>query len=79
MASERKMLILAVYVDDIILAGKSEKRIADFKRELSEQFQVKDMGKLMYFLGVKVTKFGWSTNDVLQKFGMELLKLSIFQ
>ena len=46
------LLILAVYVDDIILAGKCPQRIAQVKADLGEHFRVQDMGKLNYFMGV---------------------------
>ena len=45
--------IIAVYVDDIIIAGKTE-RIAEIKAALADRFDVKDMGELHYFLGVKI-------------------------
>ena len=44
--------ILAVYVDDILLAGKSEQKIAQLKSDLGRRYQLKDTGKLNYFLGV---------------------------
>ena len=44
----------AVYVDDIILASKSLRRIQEFIKSISEIFHIKDMGKLHYFLGVKI-------------------------
>jgi len=43
------LMILAVYVDDILLAGKSQQSIAQNKTDLGEHFQVKDMGELYYF------------------------------
>ena len=54
MSSEGEMFLIAVYVDDILLAGKSDKRMAKVKQALSQQFQVKDMGELHYFLGVSI-------------------------
>ena len=44
------LLILVVYVDDIVLAEKSQKAIAKVKANLGECFQVKDMGELIIFL-----------------------------
>ena len=49
-----EMFVIAVYVDDIILAGKSEKEIQEVKNLISEKFDAVDMGPLHYFLGVKV-------------------------
>ena len=48
------LFILAVYVDDILLAGRSQRKIAQVKATLGKLFQVKDMGELHYFLGVSV-------------------------
>ena len=83
-ASEGEAFIIGVYVDDIILAGKSEKKMADIKEALSDKFEMKDLGELHYFLGVKVIqdhKKGtiWIgqpvyTENILQKFGMENAK-----
>ena len=69
---------LGVY---IIPVGKSEKKMADIKEALSDEFEMKDLGELHYFLSVKVIqddKKGtiWIgqpvyTENILQKFGME--------
>ena len=83
-ASEGELFIIGVYVDDIMLAGKSDRRLVEVKKALSKQFKLKDMGELYYFLGMKIIqnhKSGevWNgqpayTNSVLQKFGMENAK-----
>ena len=77
---EGEPFIIAVYVDDILLAGKTDQKIKEVKSALSSQFNVKDMGKLEYFLGVNVVQdlpngkvwLGQSsyTKSVLQQFGM---------
>ena len=46
--------MIAVYVDDILLAGKSQQKIDEIKVALGRRFQLKDMGELHYFLGVGV-------------------------
>ena len=48
------MFLIAIYVDDILFAVKSMKRINTIKQALSQKFLVKHMGELNYFLGVKV-------------------------
>ena len=55
-ASEGEMFFIAVYVDDIILAGKSDKKIKAVKEMLASRFEVKDMGLLHYFVGVKIVQ-----------------------
>ena len=53
-ASEGEMFMIAVHVDDLVLAAKSDKRIGDVKKALGDKFEVKDMGELHHFLGTKV-------------------------
>ena len=48
-----EMFFIGVYVDDIILAGKGDKRM---KAALAKKLDIKDMGKLHYFLGMKVVQ-----------------------
>jgi len=52
--TEGETVIIAVYVDDIILAAGSEQRMIEVKKAIADHFQVKDMGELQYFLGVTV-------------------------
>ena len=78
--SEGEMFIIAVYVDDIILGGRSESKMEEVKKELSQQFKMKDLGPLHHFLGVTVTQDQgtgqvWMgqptyTEQLLHKFGM---------
>ena len=51
--SLEEMFILAVYVDDIVLAGKTDERIEEVKNILAKRFRVKDIGEL---LGVTVAQ-----------------------
>ena len=78
--SEGEMFIVAVYVDDIILGGKSESKLMEVKKELSKTFEMKDLGPLHHFLGVKIIQDSitgtiWIgqqsyTEKILQRFGM---------
>lgn len=53
-----------MYVDDIILAGKTEKKLAKVKTKLSRKFDINNLGELIqkYFFGIKIeqreTTFG---------------------
>ena len=51
---EGEMFFMAVNVDDILLAGKGNKRIEERKKILGKHFKMKDMGELLYFLVLKV-------------------------
>lgn len=46
-------LILAPYVDDLILAGVEE-LIVECKLDMPKEFEVKDIGLIHYFLGLEV-------------------------
>ena len=41
-------------MDDMILAGKNEAKLKSVKDELSSKFDIKDLGKLSYFLGMSI-------------------------
>jgi hypothetical protein len=45
---------LLVYVDDIVLAGNDVKAISDFTQLLNQQFKLKDLGDLKFFLGLEI-------------------------
>ena len=49
------MFYLLVYVDDIILTGDDAGAVEKFIHILSQQFSLKDLGSLSYFLRVEVT------------------------
>ena len=47
------IVILLLYVDDLFLTGDKE-LIAECKRELSTEFEMKYLGALHFFLGLEV-------------------------
>ncbi|GKD72673.1 retrovirus-related pol polyprotein from transposon TNT 1-94 [Tanacetum coccineum] len=49
------LLYLLVYVDDIILTRNHEPTVASFINRLKTEFAIKDLGKLIYFLGLEVS------------------------
>ena len=50
---EDEPLILVLYVDDLFLT-KNEKLIAWCKKKFAFEFEMKDLGLMHYFLGLKV-------------------------
>ncbi|RVW23313.1 Retrovirus-related Pol polyprotein from transposon RE1 [Vitis vinifera] len=63
-----KLAILIVYVDDIILSGNDMGELQNLKKYLSEEFEVKDLGNLKYFLGMEVAR---SRKGIVKKLGIE--------
>ena len=47
---------IGVYVDDIIIAAKLDHQIQQVKDSLSQQFELKDLGQLKYFLGMSISR-----------------------
>jgi len=54
--SGRRIALLAVYVDDIIITGDDEVEIKRMTENLSKECEVKDLGQLKYFLGIEVAR-----------------------
>ena len=76
-----KICILALYVDDTVIATNCKRMLADIKGKLCGQFHMEDLGEVKYILGMMVKRdreAGTLTIDqrcylegVLQRFGME--------
>jgi len=68
------LVFVAVYVDDIILTGTDVEEITSLKSYLHNEFKIKDLGRLQYFLGLEIL---YQDSGVLisqRKFTMDLLK-----
>ncbi|KAL8089889.1 hypothetical protein AgCh_039374 [Apium graveolens] len=49
-----KFLIIGVYVDDLLITGSTVKNIQKFKEQMLLDFDMSDLGKLSYYLGIEV-------------------------
>ena len=49
-------MFIKICIDNIILAARNEKQLEQVKEKLSKQFDIKDLGELKYFLGMKVER-----------------------
>ena len=80
-SSREELAYLGVYVDDIIVATRTDKRLAQVKKDLASQFDIKDLGKLHHFHGMKIVQDEASGSiwigqpayieALLKRFGME--------
>src|SRR3954467_1534097 len=67
------IVILAVYVDDIILTGSDDQGILDAQGFLQSHFVCRDMGRPRYFLGIE---FGYRSHEISlsqRKYVLDLL------
>ena len=75
---DNETLILILYVDDLIIAGRNINSINSLKRDLAKEFEMTDCGELNYFLGIKIEHLNGtislsqetSIDKVLNSFGM---------
>ncbi|CAB4044111.1 Hypothetical predicted protein [Paramuricea clavata] len=62
------IFIVVIHVDNIILAGKTNEKIAKLKESIAERFQVAGMGELKYILGLQVRdSIGWNCGLLYSK------------
>ncbi|XP_070029778.1 uncharacterized protein [Nicotiana sylvestris] len=67
-------VFVAVHVDDIILTGTNLEKITELNAFLHNQFRIKNLGKLHYFLGLEMLYKGDGVMICQRKFTMDLLK-----
>ena len=51
-----KVVILVVYVDNIVVTRDDDGAISKLESFLRIEFEIKDLGSLKYFLGIKVAR-----------------------
>lgn len=77
-----QLLWVLLYVDDVIVIGKSREEVDKFKRSISQKLDMKDLGFLSSFLGISFTREpsgAWLSqahyvDEILERFGMEKCK-----
>ncbi|KAE8724764.1 NAD(P)-linked oxidoreductase superfamily protein [Hibiscus syriacus] len=76
MRKGKKIVVLLIYVDDLLITGNDSCLINDLKSLLIKKFKMKDLGELKYFLGFKVmrSKEGILINQ--RKYALELIEES---
>ena len=68
-----KKTILIVYVDDIILTGDDIEEMGRLKKVLATEFEVKDLGKMRYFLRMEVARSKKGISVSQWKYTLDLL------
>ncbi|MCO5549306.1 hypothetical protein L7F22_002774 [Adiantum nelumboides] len=80
-AKDGSWLLLILYVDDMLIAGKHLEKISALKSKMAKSFDMKDMGEASHILGMRIqrdrsTKLIWLSqteyiDKVLQRFNMD--------
>lgn len=74
----KRILIVSLYAHDLLFTGNNSDMFSEFKKSMKAEFDMTDLGKTTYFLGVEVVQsedgifIGQSkyAKEVLHKFGM---------
>ncbi|KAK2985412.1 hypothetical protein RJ640_007354 [Escallonia rubra] len=68
---------LIVYVDDIIVTGNDSNEKEALRKYLAKEFEIKDLGKLKYFLGIEVARSKEGIFVSQQKYVLDLLEETV--
>jgi Reverse transcriptase (RNA-dependent DNA polymerase) len=72
--NENGITVVLVYVDDIIITGDSQSEIDSIKNHLKQKFDIKDLEKLKYFLGIEIAHSSKGLFISQRKYVLDLLK-----
>ena len=71
--NDKGTILLLPYVDDMIITGDNLNGIQELKDFFSQQFEMKDLGHLSYFLGLEITHSTDGLYITQAKYALELL------
>ncbi|TYK04990.1 putative mitochondrial protein [Cucumis melo var. makuwa] len=74
----RKIAILIVYVDDIVLTGDDPIEISQLKQRMGDEFEIKDLENLKYFLGMEVARSKEGNFVSQRKYTLDLLTETVW-
>lgn len=73
-SKEGKIIIVSVYVDDLIFTGNCEIMMSEFKSSMLREFDMSDLGKMRFFLGIEVLQKSDGIYICQRKYASEVLK-----
>ncbi|RVW69919.1 Copia protein [Vitis vinifera] len=59
-------LVVSLYVDDLLVIGSSMEQIDNFKKEMKDVFEMIDLGRMTFFLGMKMEECNPSATPMNQ-------------
>ncbi|XP_022932931.1 uncharacterized protein LOC111439548 [Cucurbita moschata] len=69
------IIIICLYVDDLTFTGNNEEMFEFFKKSMTKEFEMTDLGLMRYFLGVEVTQTPAGNLICQKKYAQELLEI----
>ncbi|KAK2442743.1 putative mitochondrial protein [Trifolium repens] len=73
-SDDQHMLIICLYVDDLLVTGSSLVEIKNFKSQMQSEFEMTDLGKLTYFLGMELLETSGGIVLHQAKYAKEILR-----
>lgn len=73
-SKEGKIIIVSVYVDDLIFTGNCKIMMSEFKSSMLREFEMSDLGKMRFFLGIEVLQKSDGIYICQRKYASEVLK-----
>lgn len=67
-------MTISLYVDDLIFSGNDENMFVKFKDSMKLEFDMTDLGKMKYFLGVEVLQNSEGIYISQRKYAKEVLE-----
>lgn len=68
-----KILIVSIYVDDLLFTSDDEEMLREFKCSMKKEFDMTDLGKMRYFLGIEVLQRSDGVFICQRKYAAEVL------
>ena len=69
-----KILIVSLYVDDLIFTGNDKLIFAEFKNSMLRKFDMTDLGRMRFFLGIEVLQRLDEIYIFQRKYDLQVLK-----
>ncbi|XP_019058293.1 PREDICTED: uncharacterized protein LOC109116759, partial [Tarenaya hassleriana] len=71
---DRRITIVLIYVDDLLIAGNDSVMLDSTKSLLRDHFQLKDLGPPRFFLGIEISRSASGIHLCQRKYTLELLE-----
>jgi hypothetical protein len=68
------LLLMCLYVDDLIFTGNDETLFSSFKHSMMKEFNMTDLGRMRYFLGLEVLQRADGIFICQRKYAQEVLE-----